>query len=460
MDTTRNLSAGADTTQAMPAAGVDPARTVIGTPAFDPGRTRVPTEGGWGAPGGLTLQVVPGNRYAMAPESSREHALVQLQSSGMMAGRRLPLNLCLVIDRSGSMEGEPLDYVKRACGYVVDLLEPTDVLSVVTFEEQIDVVMPARRVVNKQLIKDHIQRIQPGNTTNLYDGIVAGASQVASVRSDAYVNRLIVLTDGEPTAGIKDFPSIVGAVQEQKSRGISVTALGFGPEYNEELLAGIAKRSGGNYYYISRPELIPEVFRKELDALLTVTAKNPRLRLLLSRWTQVRQIHGHLPAFGNRSVEVPLPDLERGMSLSAVVELELGRRPPGSYRVARVEVTYDDAVTGAMGQTLSDDLVFEFVTDRALVAGGVNPQVQRELEIAEASRNLERTMMGIKTQQLGAGAAMAELQRTQMLLAQSGRAEQAQEVGQAIQGLRQGAGDVEKTLIGVSLELDQGKRKS
>ena len=125
------------------------------------------------------LQVVPGNRYAMATESAREHALIQLQSSGMMAGRRLPLNLCLVIDRSGSMEGEPLDYVKRACGYVVDLLEPTDVLSVVTFEEQVDVVMPARRVVNKQLIKEHIQRIQPGNTTNLYDGIVAGASQVA-----------------------------------------------------------------------------------------------------------------------------------------------------------------------------------------------------------------------------------------------------------------------------------------
>jgi Ca-activated chloride channel family protein len=112
-----------------------------------------------------------------------------------------------------------------------------------------------------------------------------------------------------------------------------------------------------------------------------------------------------------------------------------------------------------MGQTLADEVVFEFVSDRAQVEGGVNPLVRRELEIAEASRNLERTMMGIKTQQLTAGAAMAELQRTQMLLAQSGRADQAQELGEAIQGLRRGAGDVEKTLIGVSLELDQGKRK-
>jgi Ca-activated chloride channel family protein len=151
--------------------------------------------------------------------------------------------------------------------------------------------------------------------------------------------------------------------------------------------------------------------------------------------------------------------MERGMSLSAVVELELGRRPPGSYRVVKVEVLYDDAVTGAMGQTLSEDLVFEFVTDRAVVASGVNSQVRRELEIAEASRNIEKTMMGIKTQQLAAGAAMAELQKTQMLLAQSGRADQAQELGQAIQGLRQGTGDVEKTLIGVSLDLDQGKRR-
>src|SRR5207302_1998243 len=235
-------------------------------------------------------------------------------------------------------------------------------------EDRADVVMPARRVINKALIKEHINRIEPGNTTNLFEGIVAGASQVSSVRSEAYVNRIMLLTDGEPTAGTKDFPSIVGCVAEQKSRGISLTALGFGPDYNEELLAGMAKRSGGNYYYISRPELIPEVFRKELDALLTVTAKNLRLRLLLSRWVQVRQIYGHLPVFGNRSVEVPLPDLERGMSLSAVVELEMGRRPPGSYRVARAEVIYDDAVTGTMGQTLADDLVFEFVADRALVA--------------------------------------------------------------------------------------------
>jgi Ca-activated chloride channel family protein len=445
MDSTRIISPG-EVGQGTP----------YGPAAYDPGRTAM------GAPpNALSLQIIAGNQYALATRSSADHALAQLDASAMaMGGRRLPLNLCLVIDRSGSMEGEPLEYVKRACGHVVDLLDQNDVLSVVTFEDRVDIVMPARRVLNKGLIKEHITRIQPGNTTNLYDGIQAGASQVASVRSEGYVNRVVVLTDGEPTSGVKDYSAIVGCAAEQRTRGITTTALGFGPEYNEELLAGLAKRGGGNYYYITRPELIPEVFRTELEQLLTIVAKNIRLRLILGRWVELRQVYGQQPIFGPRTAEVQLPDLERGASLRTLFELSLGRRPAGTYRVARAEVTYDDCVTGAFNQRLEGELVFNFVNDPQLVASGVNGTVQREIELAQASRNLERTVMGLKTQQLTAGMALMDLQRTQMLLQQSGMDEQAAEVGAAIQGLRSGSGDAEKTLIGTMLDIDAGKRKT
>ncbi|HTE20402.1 MAG TPA: VWA domain-containing protein, partial [Armatimonadota bacterium] len=325
MDSTRIIGPGGNATQlsGYSPGGYDPARTAMGAP-----------------PTALALEVIAGNQHALASRAGAEHAIIQLDASGAAFGRRLPLNLCLVIDRSGSMEGGPLEYVKRACGHVVDLLDQNDILSVVTFEERVEVVMPARRVMNKGLIKEHINRIQPGNTTNIYDGIAAGASQVATVRSDGYVNRVIVLTDGEPTAGVKDYTSIVGAAAEQRTRGITTTALGFGPEYNEELLAGIAKRGGGNYYYIARPELIPEVFRTELEQLLTIVAKNIRLRLTLSRWVDVRQVYGQQPILGPRTAEVQISDLERGASVRTLVELGLGRRPAGTYRVARVEVTY------------------------------------------------------------------------------------------------------------------------
>ncbi|MBM3458788.1 MAG: VWA domain-containing protein [Armatimonadetes bacterium] len=411
------------------------------------------------APQALALTAIPGNQYAHSPRNSVEHALLQVDATASMAGRRSPVNLCLVIDRSGSMEGEPLEYVKRACGHVVDLLDQNDILSVVTFEERVDVVMPARRVLNKALIKEHLSRIQPGNTTNLYDGLVAGASQVASVRAEGYVNRVVVLTDGEPTAGVKDYPSIVGCAAEQRSRGVSITALGFGPEYNEELLVGIARRGGGNYHYIARPELIPEVFRGELEQLLTLVARNVRLRLILSRWVEIRQVYGQQPALGNRTAELSLPDLERGASQRTLVELGLARRPAGTYRVARVEVNYDDCITGAFNQSAAADLCLSFVADPNLVLTGSNGTVQRELEVARASRNLERTMMGLKTQQMTAGMAMADLQRTQLLLQQTGRTGQAAELGQAIQSLRAGTGDVEKTLIGTMMDIDLGKRK-
>ena len=403
----------------------------------------------------LSVECVAENSYALATSNTRQHVLVKMIGSGMAMGARMPLNLCLILDRSGSMEGPPMDYMKRACSYVVDLLEPNDVLSIVAFTDQAEVVMPARRVVNKQLIKQHIDMLMVGNTTDLYGGIQFGANQIASVAAPGYVNRALLFTDGEPTAGTKDFASIVGQVAEQKTRGITITALGFGMEYNEELLAAIAKRSGGNYYYITRPELIPEIFRKELETLMNVVARNVKMRVHLSRWVQVRQIYNKLPSFGNRSAEVTLADLERGQTQSAILELELGNRPGGKYRVAKVEVVYDDCITGRT-ESVTGDVIVEFTNDESLIASGVNDQVMREIEVAEASRNLEKTVMGMRTQQVSPADAVRELEKTKMMLVQQGKTLQAQDIQNAINQINQGGG-AEKTLMGTILDLDRGK---
>lgn len=432
--------------------GIDPNATQMSGGAFPPDANRTQMAGSMKA---ITVECVPENTYALSTANTRQHVLVKLVGSGMAMGARMPLNLCLILDRSGSMEGPPMDYMKRACSYVVDLLEPNDVLSIVAFTDTAEVVMPARRIVNKQLIKQHIDMLQVGNTTDLYGGIQLGASQIASVSSAGYVNRALLLTDGEPTAGNKDFQSIVGQVAEQKSRGITITALGFGAEYNEELLAAIAKRSGGNYYYITRPELIPEIFRKELETLMNVVARNVKMRVHMSRWVQTRQIYNKLPAFGHRSAEVTLADLERGQTQTAIVELELGNRPGGTYRVAKIEAVYDDCMTGR-SECASGDVVIDFTTDESLIASGVNEQVQREIEVAEASRNLEKTVMGMRTQQVSPGEAISELQKTQSMLISQGKTLQAQDIQNAIDQIKQGAG-AEKTLMGTIIDLDRGK---
>ncbi len=432
--------------------GIDQNATQMSGGVFEADNNRTQMAGSMQA---VTVECVPENAYALSAGSTRQHVLVKIIGNGAAMGARMPLNLCLILDRSGSMEGPPMDYMKRACSYVVDLLEPNDVLSIVAFTDQPEVIMPARRVVNKDLIKQHIDMLQVGNTTDLYGGIQFGANQIASVSSAGYVNRALLFTDGEPTAGTKDFASIVGQVAEQKSRGITITALGFGMEYNEELLAAIAKRSGGNYYYITRPELIPEIFRKELETLMNVVARNVKMRVRMSRWVQVRQIYNKLPTFGHRCAEVTLADLERGQTQTAIVEIELGARPGGKYRVAKVEVDYDDCVT-ARTELSVGDVVIDFTTDDSLIASGANAQVIREIEVAEASRNLEKTVMGMRTQQISPADALRELEKTKMMLVDQGKTLQANDIQTAIDQIKHGGG-AEKTLMGTVIDLDRGK---
>jgi Ca-activated chloride channel family protein len=445
---------------------MDPNKTQM-TPQLDPNRTQMvgvdPNRTQAMAPlptKGIEASVIAGRPCALANSPAREQYLLELRGVGGAPGMpmgRTAVNLCLVIDRSGSMEGPPLDYVKQACAYVVDMLSPTDVLSIVTFEEIVEVLMPPRTVANKELIKEHISRIVPGNTTNLYDGLSLAAQQLMSAGESGLATRMVVFSDGDPTAGIKDFTALVQHVGEIKARGISCTFLGFGPDYNEELLAGMAKRAGGNYYYIARPELIPEVFRAELDKLMTVAGRNLKLRLKTARWVSLRQIYGHDIPQGQREVDIQLADLERDSALNVAFDFEFQNHPLGHYRVAWGSLEYDDAVSGK-NETFPLDFVIEFTADATRCSVPQDTRVAQSVEVSIATRTVEKTMMGLKTGQITEAMAVAELQKTQMLLAQDGRAAEARQVDQAIQDLKSGnRGSVEKTLMGAVVSLDQGK---
>jgi Ca-activated chloride channel family protein len=452
----------------------DPNRTVIsGQPGInqtqmmqtppttvDPNRTSA-----MGPLRGLTAEVISSRTATLANGPAREQFLVEFHGAageglpGMtVSAGRTPLNLCLVIDRSGSMEGPPLEYVKQACSYVVDLLSPNDVLSIVTFEEMVEVLMPPQRVTNKQPIKDGIARLVAGNTTNLYDGMALSAQQLAQFAEGGRATRMVLLTDGDPTSGIKDFPTLVQYAGEIKSRGITCTFLGFGPDYNEELIAGMAKKAGGNYYYIPRPELIPEIFRTELEKLMTVVARNLQLKVKLARWVNLRAATGQSVPPGEREFTLSLADLERGASLQQVFDLEFPNHPLGSYRVAAGTLTYEDSLS-SRSETVDLDFVLDFTSDPTLYSAPVNPRVSQAAEIAAASRVVEKTIMGLKTGAITSMAAIAELQKTQMLLVQDGRTAEAQEVTMALRALQSGdSAQAEKTLMGTVVQLDQGKR--
>lgn len=417
---------------------------------------------------GLVATLTASREATMANGPAREQYLLELSSPSdapagagfQVQGTRMPLNLCLVIDRSGSMEGAPLEYVKQACHYVVDMLSANDVLSIVTFEETVEVLMAPQRVTSKQPIKDGISRLVPGNTTNLYDGMALAAAQLDMGHESGRVTRMILLTDGDPTSGIKDFHTLVQHAGEIKGKGTTVTFLGFGPDYNEELIASMAKKAGGNYYFIPRPELIPEIFRTELDKAFSVTARNITLDLKLARWVNLRAATGHTVPPGDREFSLTLADLEQGASIQQVFDFEFQNHPLGWYRVASGRLNYEDLITGK-AENVDVDFVIEFTAEESRYSVPPNSKVSQAAQVAAMSRTVERTIMGLKTQQITTAAAVAELQKTQMFLLKDGRTVEAQEVTLALRALQSGdTSGAEKTLMGTVHTLDQGKKQN
>lgn len=440
-------------TQAMPAG-----------PGFDPNRTAAIT--GLVIPPGVVAEVIPSRTASMANGPSREQFLLEIRANNTEAplpgiaanAPRTPLNLCLVLDRSGSMEGAPLEYAKQACAYVVDLLGPSDVLSIVTFEEVVDLLMPPQRVTSKEEIKAGINRLTVGNTTNLYDGMAMALAQITQTQDPGRATRMVVLSDGDPTAGIKDHHSLVSFAGDIKARGVTITFLGFGPDYNEELLAGMARKSGGNYAYIPRPELIPEVFRLEVDRMMNVAATNLQLDMKLARWASLRGATGLTPLPSGPEFTMSLADLERGEVIQTVFDVEFPNHPLGHYRVMGGRLSYTDAMTGTL-VTTEIDFEMEFTADSARYSVPANPVVTQVAQVAAASREVEKTIMGLRTGQFSTTQALGELQKTQMLLLSEGRTQDAQEVTIAMRALQGGdTSGAQKTLMGTVVHLDQGKK--
>ena len=430
----------------------DAERTVIGQP---PVREET-VVGGPSAPPGIRFECLVGREVESAARPQRVYLLL-VASAGGAPGVRLPTNLCLLIDRSGSMEGQPLDYAKQACRYVVDSLEANDVLSIVSFDDQVEVVMPPRRVVNKELIGQHIARITARGTTNIYDGLAAAIEQASVLSSGGYVSRIIFLTDGAPTTGIKDHSSIVALAQRARQAGVSVSTLGFGIEYNEELLSGVARAGGGSHFYISRPEMIPEVFRTELGSVLRVVARNVSFEARLAKWTQCVQVHGREAQISERLVRVPAVDLEANSRVTALLELAVLPHAPGTYRLAQTALHFEDIATAA-AKGLVAEAVVRFTENDSEVPTQLREEVARELQVAEAAQQLQRTMVGLRTMQISATQAVAQLGATRSLLAQHGRNLEATQLDLAMSGLQQGAPDAQKTLTETLHRLATGKQ--
>lgn len=302
---------------------------------------------------------------------------------------RAPLNLALILDRSGSMRGEnKLNYVKQTACHVLDLLDERDRVALVAYDDQITLVSKSERLTetNRRELKAKINALTPGGWTDLSGGWLEGCREIAEHAASEGINRALLLTDGLANRGITDLEELGHHASELRRRGIATSTFGVGLDFNEHLLEALAERGGGHFYYIERPDQIPDVFRRELGELLTVVAREAFLSITIPRGVSV-ELLGDLPHERNGDrLRIFLGDLcanERRMLYTRMLT------PPdmsGTSVVLRGELGYADL--DGRTEIVSAEIAFSYAREAEVLLAPVYEAILTragEVEMATAT---------------------------------------------------------------------------
>ena len=241
---------------------------------------------------------------------------------------RPDLNLSLVLDRSGSMEGEKMVRARDAAMFCVDQMLPTDRLSVVTFDDRIDVLFPSEPVTNKQSMKDLIARVAARGSTALHEAWVRGGLTVSERMVDQGINRVVLITDGLANVGITNTDEIVTQAMGLYQRGVSTSTIGIGADFNEDLLLPMAQSGGGNAWHVVEPDDMQRIFQVELEGLIAQFAHTVSLGLIPADGVRVVDLLNDFELTDTGRYR--LPNLQAGSPLEIVVQLKVGSEAVGT----------------------------------------------------------------------------------------------------------------------------------
>lgn len=274
--------------------------------------------------------------------------LIHTKSSESANPNRRPLNLSLVIDRSGSMAGDKIDYTRQAAQFLVQHLSSQDILSIVLYNDKVETLLPPEPVERKDVINQRIATIKPSGTTNLSGGWLEGCKWVAENANQDALNRVILMTDGLANRGVTESDQLVGMVSQKAQEGISTTTMGLGKDFNEDLLMAMASAGGGAFYFIESPEVTPLIFQEELQGLLSVIAQNLNVTIrTMDKVQQVKQLNGYPTTNQSDSITFNMGDVLGDEAKALLLELSLEVFDAvGEYQVATLTLEYDELRDG------------------------------------------------------------------------------------------------------------------
>ncbi len=271
---------------------------------------------------------------------------VDYASAAVAPASRPPLNIALVLDRSGSMaEDKKFAYTLNAAREVIANLSDRDTISLIAFNERVLVLSPAGRAVNKQFLFHRLEEIAPEGYTDLSAGLLEGIAQVNSQAAEGQLKQVLLLTDGKANRGVTSTASLRNTVEKARAKGVGFSTLGCGTNYDEKLLTEIADAGGGRYSYVRSPEQIPDAFKEELRGLLEVVAQNVRLEIAVEQGT-ITKVFGQLRERPVASHQINIGNLRAGERGIVMLALKPANYQPEATVRVTAKLTFDDSQAG------------------------------------------------------------------------------------------------------------------
>lgn len=288
---------------------------------------------------------------------------------------RPPVNVAFVIDRSGSMQGFPLAQAKEATIMAISRLNGGDIAAVVVFDDHVNLLVPAQPVTDPATVAAPVATIAAGNTTAIYAGVLGGSVEALKNHNSGRLNRVILLSDGQANVGPRNPDEFGHLGRSLLAQGISVSTIGLGMHYNEDLMLKLARGGDGNHAFARSPADLINIFNKEFDDVLGACAQTVSIDVELK--PGVRPVKGlsRDAVVDGQHARFTMNQVYERTEHYVLLEVEVDKSiAKGEQQLGLIKVGYTPAGGGAQ-QKVETPLSARFSSDEADLKSGADPKV-------------------------------------------------------------------------------------
>ncbi|GAA6140106.1 VWA domain-containing protein [Arenicella sp. 4NH20-0111] len=349
-----------------------------------------------------TVSVNAGLATPIMQANTEGTAFLRVALTGFELGdevQRPPLNVALVLDQSSSMSGDKIERAKQAAIMAVSKLSARDVVSIVTYDSAVRVLVPATQVTDKSRLYNAIESIRANGSTALFAGTSIGADQVSRFLNKEKVNRVVLLSDGMANVG-PDSPKELGDLGKALAKkGMSVSTIGLGLGYNEDLMTQLANYSDGNHDFVKDSADLARVFDREFGDAMSVVAQDVNIEIICDEGVIPIRVVGRESTIIGQRVTTRVNQLYSSQQNYVILEVQVPPAESNSERqIAAVNVVYNNMAT-QKSERKSDLVSVTFSNNNERVKGAIdkvayesaveqiaNVETQRALELRDLGK--------------------------------------------------------------------------